>query len=48
MGINLDKPHLWKQDIAQSEDLYNTWFMDYAPKVYRKTRISTAKGLKKH
>lgn len=43
MGINLDKPHLWKQDIAQSVDLYNTRFMDYAPKVYRKNRISTAK-----
>lgn len=27
MGINLDKPHLWKQDIIQSVDLYNTWFI---------------------
>ena len=36
MGINLDKPHLWKQDIIQSVDLYNTWFMDFAPKAFGK------------
>ena len=45
MGINLDKPHLWKQDIIQSVDLYNTWFMDFAPKAFRETRISTAKSV---
>lgn len=47
MGINLDKPHLWKQDILQSVDLYNTWFMDFAPKAFRNTRISTAKNVEK-
>ena len=45
MGINLDKPHLWKQDIIQSVDLYNTWFMDFAPKAFRETRILTAKSV---
>lgn len=45
MGINLDKPHLWKQDIIQSVDLYNTWFMDFAPKAFRETRVSTAKNV---
>ena len=45
MGINLDKPHLWKQDIIQSVDLYNTWFMDFAPKAFRETRVSTAKSV---
>ena len=45
MAINLDKPHLWKQDIIQSVDLYNAWFMDFAPKAFRETRISTAKSV---
>lgn len=30
MGINRDKPDLWKDDVAQSVDLYNTWFMEFA------------------
>lgn len=46
MSINLDKPHLWKQDIIQSVDLYNTWFMDFAPKAFRETRILTTKSVK--
>lgn len=45
MGVNLDKPHLWKKDINQSVDLYNTWFMYFAPKAYRETRVSTAKSV---
>ena len=45
MGINLDKPHLWKKDINQSVALYNTWFMNFAPKAYRETRVSTAKSV---
>lgn len=45
MGINLDKPHLWKKDINQSVDLYNTWFMYFAPKAYREARVSTAKSV---
>lgn len=45
MGINLDKPYLWKKDIADSVDLYNSWFMDFAPKAFRETRIGTAKSV---
>lgn len=45
MGVNLDKPHLWKKDINQFVDLYNTWFMYFAPKAYRGTRVSTAKSV---
>ncbi len=45
MGINLDKPHLWKSDIIQSVDLYNRWFMDFAPKAFRETRISNTKSV---
>lgn len=47
MGINFDKPHLWKQDIIQSVDLYNAWFMDFAPTAFRQTRITTAKSVAK-
>lgn len=43
MPINLDKPHLWKQDIAASVDLFNTWFMEFAPVAYRSTRIEVTK-----
>lgn len=45
MGINLDKPHLWKQDILRSVDLYNSWFMDFAPKAFRETRDITTKSV---
>ena len=41
MGINADKPHLWKKDVAASVDLYNDWFMRFAPKTYRDTRLET-------
>jgi len=39
--VNADKPHLWKPDIALSVDFYNNWFMQFAPKAYRDTRITT-------
>ncbi len=42
MRVNADKPHLWKQDIAQSVDLYNNWFIQFAPSAYRNTRVITA------
>lgn len=43
MPINLDKPHRWKQDIASSVDMYNSWFMQFAPTAFRETRVITAK-----
>ena len=43
MGINRDKPDEWKKDIAKSVDLYNTWFMNFAPVAFRKTRKLTAR-----
>lgn len=39
MGVNLDKPHLWKLDIAQSVDMYNEWFLKFAPATFRATRV---------
>jgi hypothetical protein len=43
MPVNLNKPHQWKADIAQSVDMYNDWFMNFAPGAYRATRIKTTK-----
>jgi hypothetical protein len=43
MSINSDKPHRWKADIAASVDLFNKWFLAFAPKAYRETRIETTK-----
>ena len=42
MAINRSAPDRWKQDIAQSVDLYNSWFMEFAPKAFRETRLVTA------
>jgi hypothetical protein len=39
MAVNRDKPDRWKIDIAQSVDMYNTWFMDFAPQAFRETRV---------
>ncbi len=41
MAVNLDKPHLWKADIIKSVDMYNRWFMEFAPAAFRATRIQT-------
>ena len=38
MPVNLDKPQRWKNDVAQSVDMYNQWFMAFAPKAFRKSR----------
>lgn len=41
MAINLNQPNLWKADIHQSVDMYNNWFMNFAPKAFRETRVQT-------
>lgn len=45
MPINRNKTEKWKDDIAASVDLFNTWFMKFAPKAYRETRIETTKDV---
>lgn len=47
MSINRDKPDLWKNDILQSVDLYNRWFMEFAPRAFRETRIATASSVER-
>lgn len=44
--INADKPHLWKADISASVDQFNQWFMRFAPKAFRSTRIKTTEHVK--
>ena len=44
-GVNRTKPDRWKADIALSVDMYNDWFMKFAPSAYRETRIKTTKDV---
>lgn len=41
MAVNLDKVSRWKADIALSVDMYNDWFMKFAPVAFRTTRLKT-------
>ena len=45
MAVNSDKPHRWKEDIAQSVDMYNDWFVRFGPKAYRTTRVQATKDV---
>jgi len=45
MAVNLDKPDQWKADIAKSVDMYNNWFMRFAPKAFRDTRVQTTRDV---
>ena len=47
MAVNRDKPDRWKQDIARSVDMYNDWFLEFAPKAYRTTREQTTEDVRK-
>ncbi|MDR1394788.1 MAG: XamI family restriction endonuclease [Deltaproteobacteria bacterium] len=46
MAINRSNPDRWKEDTAQSVDLYNSWFMEFAPVAFCETRVLTAKLVK--
>ena len=41
MVVNSIRPDRWKADIAQSVDMYNDWFLRFAPNAYRTTRVQT-------
>lgn len=45
MPVNLDKPQKWKADVALSVDMYNDWFMKFAPQAFRSTRVKTTKDV---
>ena len=45
MPVNLHKPKRWKADVARSVDMYNDWFMNFAPDAFRTTRVQTTKAV---
>src|SRR5262245_41468712 len=45
MPVNRDKPDRWKADIARSVDMYNDWFMKFAPVAFRETRTKTTRAV---
>jgi type II restriction enzyme len=45
MAVNLDKPQQWKEDITRSVDMYNDWFLMFAPEAFRHTRIQTTRDV---
>lgn len=45
MPVNLNKPEQWKADVARSVDMYNAWFMKFAPHAFRSTREQTTKDV---
>ena len=47
MAMNRDKPDPWKQDTRASVDHYNRWFMKFAPRAFRESRIKVTKIVEK-
>ncbi len=47
MAVNKNKVDLWKADVARSVDFYNEWFMNFAPKAFRDTRLETTRQVEK-
>jgi XamI restriction endonuclease len=43
LAVNRDKPDRWKADIGRSVDRFNMWFMEFAPKAFRETRLATTR-----
>lgn len=45
MPVNSNKLRQWKADIARSVDMYNEWFMSFAPVAFRETRVQTTRDV---
>jgi len=45
MAVNRDKPDRWKADIVESVDMYNTWFMNFAPQAFCETRVKATEAV---
>jgi type II restriction enzyme len=45
MPVNLNKPEQWKADVARSVEMYNDWFMNFAPQAFRSTRAQATKDV---
>lgn len=46
MAVNRNKTELWKTDVAKSVDMYNQWFIRFAPETYRQSRILATEQVK--
>lgn len=44
--INADKVKQWKQDVDASVDMYNKWFLEFAPLTYRESRLEATRAVK--
>jgi hypothetical protein len=44
--VNADKPLRWKEDIKQSIDFYNNWFLAFAPDTFRTERLRATQKVK--
>lgn len=38
MAVNRDKIHQWEEDTIASVNLYNDWFLNFAPATYQEER----------
>lgn len=47
MAVNKYSIERWKDDVAQSVDFYNNWFLNFAPKAFRETRVRTTAKVEK-
>ena len=46
MAVNSNRPDRWKEDTALSVDMYNEWFMRFAPEAFRTTREQTTEEVR--
>ena len=44
--MNADKPQRWKADIVKSVDMFNDWFLMFAPKAFRDTRVEVTEEVR--
>lgn len=45
MAINSDKPAKWASDVRESVAMYNAWFLEVAPEVFRMSRQNATKSV---
>lgn len=45
MAVNCEKATQWKDDVAKSVDMYNQWFMKFAPQAFRLKREQSTKDV---
>ena len=43
--VNRGNPDLWKDDVARSVDMYNDWFVNFAPKAFRESRAKATQNV---